>query len=150
MTSNEKNTAALIHLSTLSQYFFPFGNFIFPIVIWSSKKSSSEFIDYNGKQVLNFQLSMFLYSLLLVFISVPILIYTIFKNVSMHAAINDESFVFDHFSAHNITGVVILAVIGILILAFLKLMEFFLIIYASVKTSNGEQYKYPLTIPFFK
>jgi uncharacterized Tic20 family protein len=28
--------------------------------------------------------------------------------------------------------------------------EFFLIIYASIKASNGEKYKYPLTIPFIK
>jgi uncharacterized membrane protein len=29
----------------------------------------------------------------------------------------------------------------------LKAAEFFLIIYASIKTSNGEKYKYPITIP---
>jgi len=33
---------------------------------------------------------------------------------------------------------------------FLKIFEFILIIYAAVKASNGERYKYPLTIPFFK
>jgi uncharacterized Tic20 family protein len=29
-TNNKNNTAAFINLSTLTQYFIPFGNFIFP------------------------------------------------------------------------------------------------------------------------
>ena len=73
--TNENNTATFIHLSSLSQYFFPFGNFIFPLLIWSSKKNESEFIDYNGKQVLNFQLSFFIYSLVLGMIAIPIIIF---------------------------------------------------------------------------
>jgi uncharacterized Tic20 family protein len=63
-TTNETNTAALLHLSSLTQYFIPFGNYIFPILIWSAKKKESAFIDASGKSVLNFQLSMFLYTLI--------------------------------------------------------------------------------------
>ena len=55
-TKNEQTLAALLHLSSLSQYFIPFGNLILPIIIWSSKKEKSEDIDYHGKQVINFQL----------------------------------------------------------------------------------------------
>ena len=76
--SNERNISTLVHLSTLTQYFIPLGNYIFPIILWSAKKNDSEFIDYNGKQVLNFQLSMLLYSLILGVIAVPIIIYTMF------------------------------------------------------------------------
>jgi uncharacterized Tic20 family protein len=50
MTTNEKNIATLMHLSTLTQYFIPFGNYIFPIIIWSSKENDSEFIDYNERK----------------------------------------------------------------------------------------------------
>jgi len=32
----------------------------------------------------------------------------------------------------------------------LKVIEFILIIYGAVKASNGENYKYPLSISFFK
>ena len=45
MTTSEKNVATITHLSTLTQYFIPFGNYIFPILIWSSKKNESEFVD---------------------------------------------------------------------------------------------------------
>ena len=150
ITSNEKTTASLIHLSTLTQYIIPFGNYIFPIIIWSSKKKDSEFIDYNGKQVLNFQLSIFLYTLLLLLITIPILIFTLLKNVTLQEAINSQDFVIDKFHSENITGVVVLAITAAFILGFLKLIEFILIIYGAVKASNGEEYRYPLSIQFFK
>ncbi len=149
-TPNEKTTASLIHLSTLTQYFIPFGNYIFPIIIWSSKKNDSKFIDYNGKQVLNFQLSIFLYSLILALVAIPIFIFTILKNVTLHQAINCDDFVIDKLNDENLTGVVVLAITAVSVFAFLKLIEFILIIYGAVKASNGEEYRYPLSIQFFK
>ncbi len=147
MTTNEKNSATFIHLSTLTQYFIPFGNYIFPILIWSSKKNESEFVDFNGKQTLNFQLSMFLYSLLLLLIAVPIILYAVFNNVDI---VNNYNYDFDNFPLSKITGIVMIGIIAGLIFCFMKAMEFFLIIHAAVKSSNGENYKYPLSIPFFK
>jgi uncharacterized Tic20 family protein len=154
-TTNEKNLAAFAHLSTLSQYCIPFGNYIFPIVIWSSKKDKSEFIDFHGKQVLNFQLSMFLYTLLLGLIAVPIFLATVLSNISLNTLINDHDCMFHHFNFHhfsieNISGIIIVGLIALFILISLKVAEFFLIIYASLKAANGERYKYPLTIPFLK
>jgi uncharacterized Tic20 family protein len=149
-TTNNKNLATFIHLSTLSQYCIPFGNYIFPILIWSSNKEKSEFIDFNGKQVLNFQLSIFLYTLVLALIAVPIFIVTVFSAVPFNAVINDHNFRIDHFNIENISSIVIVAIIAILMFVGMKVAEFFLIIYASLKTANGERYQYPLTIPFIK
>ena len=91
-TASEKNTATFVHLSALTQYFvsfIPFVNFIFPIIIWSSKKDKSEFIDFHGKQIINFEISLFLYSLILIVISLPKFFFTIingitFKEVLFH------------------------------------------------------------------
>ncbi|NNT72272.1 DUF4870 domain-containing protein [Flavobacterium sp. IMCC34852] len=149
-TTNEKNIATFLHLSALTQYIIPFGNYIFPIVIWSSKKNESEFVDQNGKQVLNFQLSIFLYMVVLCLIAIPIFIYSIFKNVPMNDIDFDRHYVIENLSAGNITGITILGIIAVLLFFFLKVIEFILIIYAAVKASNGEAYKYPLSIPFFK
>ena len=149
-TTNEKNLATFTHLSTLSQYCIPFGNYIFPILIWSSKKDKSEFIDHHGKQALNFQLSIFLYTLILGLITVPIILATIFNSIPLNAIINDHDFIIHNLSAQNISGIVIIAIIAIFLFISLKIVEFFLIIYASLKTANGEKYKYPLTIPFIK
>jgi len=149
-TTNEKSIATFLHLSVLIQYFIPLGNYIFPIVIWSAKKNESEFIDANGKNVLNFQLSLFLYSVVLCLIAIPIIIYSIFKNVPLQDIHFNHDFVFHHLSAGNITGLTILAIVAVLLFCFLKVIEFILTIYAAVKASNGEAYKYPLSITFFK
>jgi len=154
-TTTEKNLAAFTHLSTLSQYCIPFGNYIFPILIWSSKKNESEFIDHHGKQVLNFQLSILLYTLILAIIAVPIFIVTVFSNIPLNDIINEHNFIHSHFihdhlTIENISGIVIVAIMAIIILIGLKVAEFFLIIFASLKAANGEKYKYPLTIPFIK
>jgi uncharacterized Tic20 family protein len=97
-TTNNKNLATFAHLSTLSQYCIPFGNYIFPILIWSTNKDKSEFIDFNGKQVLNFQLSIFLYTLILALIAVPIFIVTIFSSIPLNAVINEHDFMANHLS----------------------------------------------------
>lgn len=154
ITSNEKTIASVTHLSALTQYFFPFGNFVFPIVIWSTKKNDSEFVDYNGKQVLNFQLSIFMYSLFLMLISIPLLIYGFVNSLTVYPNFNGnidfDNFDFHTISHEKITGIIWVAIIGIVIFGFLKIIEFILIIIAAVKASNGEYYKYPLTIPFIK
>jgi len=149
-TTHEKNIATFIHLSSLSQYCIPFGNFIFPILIWSTNKDKSEFINTNGKQVLNFQLSLLLYTLVLAMIVIPIIIITIFNSMPLNTIFRDPENIINHLSLENITGIVLVGAFAILLFIGLKLTEFFLIIYASVKTSNGEEYNYPFSIPFIK
>jgi len=148
-TTAHKTTATLLQLSALTQYFIPFGNFIFPVIIWSSKKHESEFIDYNGKQAINFQLSLFMYTILLVIIAVPIFIYTFFKNVDF-TQVNDCEWIFDEFSEGKVISLATIGFIAAFILGVMKVAEFFLIIYAAVKNSNGIKSDYPLTINFIK
>lgn len=151
-TSTERNIAALTHLSTLTQYIIPFGNYIFPIIFWTSKKDKSEFVNHNGKQALNFQLSILIYSLVLAIIAIPIFLYTVLKNISFYDIIHnvDNDIIFQKFDYSNSIGILTVAVLALLIIACIKIAEFFLVIYASVKASNGEEYNYPFTIPFLK
>ena len=149
-TNSNHTTAAFINLSSLSQYFIPFGSFIFPIIIWSTKKDSSEYVNQQGKETINFQLSLFLYTLLLALIAVPIFLVTLFKTTNFEAAINNEDFIFNNLNFENLSGLIIVAIVAVVILCFMKIAEFFLIIYASVQTSKGVNFKYPLTIPFLK
>lgn len=147
-TTTEKNIATFTHLSALTQYFIPFGNYIFPILFWTSKKESSEFVDHHGKQVLNFQLSLLLYSLVLIVIAVPIFLITLFNNIPLEAVVNDHDFTFKNFNFNGNIRLLTVGLVSVVIFGLLKVAEFFLIIYASIKTSNGEKYKYPITIPF--
>jgi len=148
--TSEKNTAAFTHLSTLSQYIIPFGNYIFPLIIWTSYKDKSEFADHHGKQTLNFQLSLLLYSLILALIAIPIFITVFLQNIPMEAVFNDRDFVIRNFNFQANIGMLSVAITAVVLFAVLKFVEFFLVIYASIKASNGELYKYPLTIPFIK
>lgn len=150
LTPNEKNIATYIHLSCLSQYFIPFGNFIIPLLIWNSKKENSEFIDNNGKQAINFQLSILVYSIILALITIPILFFNILNNIPPNILFNEKEFLLRHLEIENFSGILLFAIIVILVLIGLKFAEFFLIIYASLKASNGYIYKYPLTISFLK
>lgn len=149
-TSNEKKIATLLHLSTFSQYIIPFGNYIFPIIIWTSKKDQSEFVDHNGKQALNFQLSILIYTLILAMISIPIFLYTVLRNISFNDLTCNEDIIFENFDYGNSIGFLTVGALALFALACLKIAEFFLIIHASVKASNGEKYNYPLTISFLK
>jgi len=149
-TTTETNTATFTHLSALTQYFIPFGNFIFPIIFWTSKKDKSEFVDYHGKQVLNFQLSLLLYSLVLIMIAVPVFLVTLLKNIPFENLRNHHEMAFSDFNFGDHIGLITVGFTAVLIFGLLKVAEFFLIIYASIKASNGERYKYPFTIPFIK
>ncbi|WP_243854706.1 DUF4870 domain-containing protein [Flavobacterium sp. 270] len=148
--TSEKNTATFTHLSTLSQYIIPFGNYIFPILIWTSYKDKSEFVNHHGKQTLNFQLSLLLYTLVLALIAIPIFITVVLQNIPMEAVFNDENFIIRNFNFQGNIGLISVGVTAVLLFGLLKVVEFFLVIYASIKASNGEYYKYPMTIPFIK
>ncbi|WP_306353015.1 DUF4870 domain-containing protein [Flavobacterium sp. '19STA2R22 D10 B1'] len=149
-TTNNKNLAAVLQLSLLTQYFIPFGNYIFPVIIWNMYKKDSELVNHHGKQALNFQLSLLIYTILLTLIALPILAFTILKNIDLYTIINGNDIEIDQMNLGNISGIVLVAVLAIMIFFFLKLAEFILIIYAAIKASNNEMYKYPLTINFIK
>ncbi|OUD35290.1 MULTISPECIES: DUF4870 domain-containing protein [unclassified Flavobacterium] len=149
-SSTEKNIATFTHLSTLTQYFIPFGNYIFPIVLWSTKKGDSEFVDHHGKQAINFQLSLLLYSLVLLMIAIPCFLITVFKNIPLNSLHENHNFILSDFNFSDNAGFLTVGIVSLLLFLILKVVEFFYIIYASMQTSNGIAYKYPLTIPFLK
>jgi uncharacterized Tic20 family protein len=70
----------LCHLSALAGYVgIPFGNVIGPLVVWLVKKDQLPFVDDQGKEALNFQISVMIYGLVCVplaflLIGIPLLI----------------------------------------------------------------------------
>lgn len=148
-TTANRNTATLLHLSALTQYFIPLGNLIFPTLIWSVKKNESEFVDYNGKQAVNFQLSLFLYSFVLAIVAIIIFVSTFLSNMNLIEK-TDGEWIIEQFSLGNITMLTLIAVIAVFLIILLKTAELFLILYAAVKSNNGERFNFPLTIKFIK
>lgn len=66
VTSDQKTYALFMHLSLLATHFIPFALVIAPLIMWQIKKSDSPYLDDQGREVVNFQLSLFLYSLAII------------------------------------------------------------------------------------
>ncbi|UZO80352.1 DUF4870 domain-containing protein [Aquimarina sp. ERC-38] len=149
-TTHYQNIATFLHLSTFSKYFIPLGNFIVPIVIWIMNRDKSNFIDKNGKAVINFQLSILIYTIVLGMISIPFFVFNLFDH-------SEALFDFDnwnHFNIHIPDFVGFQTLIGFSIIGLVAAAGFFieiiLILTASIKANKGEAYEYPFTIRFFK
>lgn len=56
VSADDRNMAMLCHLLGI------FTGFVGPLIVWLVKKDSSPFVDAHGKQALNFQLSVLIYS----------------------------------------------------------------------------------------
>ncbi len=156
LTKHERNLSALIHASTFSKFFIPYGNFIIPLVLWTANKKEYEFVDYNGKQALNFQISMLLYSIILGIISVPFLVgffpeildfgffgfdqLNNYNNLDIHFDLNDFNFG---------TWMLPLGIAG-LAQGALFIVNIVYTILATIRTNEGQEFNYPVTINFIK
>ena len=71
----ERTWGMLCHILALLGYVFPFGNILGPLIVWLIKKDDMSFVADQGKESLNFQLTLLLamvVSLILTFILVGI------------------------------------------------------------------------------
>ncbi|WP_424494402.1 DUF4870 domain-containing protein [Salinimicrobium sp. GXAS 041] len=137
--------AALIHISTFSKYIIPLGNFIFPLIIWTTGKKD-RLIDHHGKQALNFQLSIFFYMVLVVGCALAgILITGINSGIGEYSIPNDLIRLTTVSAALPLLTVITVASV---LLAGLFILELACVIIATVKASDAKYYKYPITINF--
>jgi uncharacterized protein len=58
INKEERTWAMGAHLSAFAGHFVPFGHIIGPLVIWMIKKDSMPLVDDQGKEALNFQITM--------------------------------------------------------------------------------------------
>jgi len=127
---NDNNNAFLLHLSAFLGYIFPFGAVVGPLVIWEMNKRKSSFLDKNGKEAINFNLSYLLYTFILGLSIIPFIVRTVTTD-------------FHHLDLFGMISVG--SIIGVL-----AVIKFVLIILAAIKANQGEVYNYPLTIKFIK
>lgn len=110
---NARTWGALCHASALLGVFLHFpGHLLAPLIVWLLKRDESPEIDAQGKEAVNFQISMLIYNI--------------------------------------IAGVFCLILIGFLLLPILWVLNAVFVIIASIKASDGELYRYPLTIRFIQ
>ena len=78
-SKDERTWAMLCHFSTYIGLIFPFGNIIVPLIIWLSKREDLPLVEDQGREVLNFQISMTIYFIIsgilcIILIGIPIVI----------------------------------------------------------------------------
>jgi len=156
LTKHERNLSSIIHASTFSKYFIPFGNFILPLILWTANKKQYEFVDYNGKQALNFQISMLLYSIIAGLVAIPFFVGflpDLFDgNYFGLYRLNDLNNLNIHISSDNFRFGKFLWPVGItgLLQGALTVINIVFTILATIRTNEGETFKYPFTIKFIK
>jgi len=109
-SNEERNWAVFCHLGGFAFYLlgFALGHILVPLALWLMKREGSAFIDENGREALNFQISVTLYAI--------------------------------------VTGALCFVLVGFLLIPILMGFHIVLMIVASVRASQGESYRYPLTI----
>jgi uncharacterized Tic20 family protein len=124
-TQQERNWAMFCHLGALSIWLgVPFGNIVIPLLLWLIKKDEIPLVNLEGKESLNFEISISMYAIAIVLLGISALI---FDSV-------DESFPW----------------LILLLLIALAITQVVLVIIAAIKVSGGESFKYPLTIRFIQ
>lgn len=124
MSGSPRTWEVMCHLSALAMFLsIPFGNILGPLVVWLIKRGDSPSVDEHGKEALNFQISITLYVLLAVGGTLLL------------------SFVMVGLLFWPLTVLFLIAA---------PFLDLILVIVAAVKASNGDFYRYPLTIPFLQ
>lgn len=144
--NNENTNAFLIHICGFAGFLYPFGSIITPLIAWHTFKNRSQFLDEQGKEAVNFNISFSLYKILLSLIFIPVALGSFLSNFDF------DSFSFYHFegnfnwNTNDIFGFLsVVSLIGILMI-----IRVILTIMAALKAKEGENYKYPFTLKFIK
>ena len=80
VNKDERTWGMLCHLLALSGFIIPFGSIIGPLIIWLIKKDEMNFVDDQGKESINFQLTMliaFIVSAILMLVAIGFLLVVI-------------------------------------------------------------------------
>ena len=109
-----QNWALICHLSSLSTYVIPVPgmSIVAPLIIWNLKGKEHPFVDDQGKEAVNFQISMLIYA--------------------------------------AIAALTLCVGIGFFVLLIVAVVQVVFVVIAAIKSSNGEAYRYPLTIRMIK
>jgi len=138
--SNNTSHASLIHISALSNFIgVPFGSIIGPLIFWLIWKEESEFVNENGKEALNFNISIYIYQILLVILGVLLF----FGSFADTVLLETENPI-----------LIILGIPGVLLiisaLIFLSIFRLIVVIIAALQASDGKVFHYPLSIKMLK
>ncbi|MCJ8204444.1 DUF4870 domain-containing protein [Pseudomonas sp. SMV71] len=79
--------AMFCHLSALLGIWIPFGTLIGPLVLWQLKRESDPFIDAQGKEALNFQITVAIASAISLLLMVVVIGFFLFGLIAIGALV---------------------------------------------------------------
>ena len=110
-------------------------NLLAPLIIWKLKKAQYPWIDFQGKESINFQISLTLSTLFVIAISLVIVFTSLSFAVTSNASNNEIKNTLDN-----------LLLVLVSLISFKLVLQSFLVSFAAIKAYNGEHYRYPLTM----
>ena len=112
------NLAMFCHVLAFAGYVIPMGHIVGPLVLWLVKRQSDAAVDAHGKEVLNFQISITIYSIV-AFVGVMLLAFAL-----------------------HILGffLVVLVMLGVMV------VDIVFTVRGALAASRGQSYRYPLSI----
>ncbi|HSR69480.1 MAG TPA: DUF4870 domain-containing protein [Acidobacteriota bacterium] len=119
--------AAFCHLAAFGAFLVPFGHIIGPLVVWLVKRHEHPFIDEQGREAVNFQITLTLIFAALVFC-------LIFLALIMLPVLDRQP------------GLVFLFIPVAFLLPVVALTDFILILVATIRAGNGQPHRYPLNL----
>lgn len=123
---NARTWATVCHLSTLLMLVgVPLGNILGPLVIWLVKRREYEFVDDQGKEALNFQITFTFCAIALFLLVIPLIFGASYRY-------------------HPYGFPAMLVIMGLVIL------NVGLVIMAAIKSNDGILYRYPFTLRIIK
>ncbi|HEY9295799.1 MAG TPA: DUF4870 domain-containing protein [Phormidium sp.] len=147
-TQEIRNWGMWAHLSSLAWiplmfigFSFPVLNIIGPLIVWFYKRKDHEFIDEQGKESLNFQLSFTLYNFI---ISLILVLVGVIIGLTLLTAPTQPDATQTGGSALGLVG------FSFLLAIILAIANLILVTMAARKAKKGDFYRYPLTIRFLK
>ncbi|WP_339545325.1 DUF4870 domain-containing protein [Pseudomonas sp. RA_35y_Pfl2_P32] len=79
--------AMFCHLSALLGIWLPFGSLIGPLILWQMKREVDPFIDDQGKEALNFQISVAIASVICLLLMVVVIGFFLFALLAIGALV---------------------------------------------------------------
>ena len=77
ISADERQWGMIAHLSALAGLIVPFGHLLGPLIVWLVKKHTMPFVDDQGKEALNFQITLSIalfVCFLLIFVAIGIVL----------------------------------------------------------------------------
>ena len=133
------------HLAALALFALPFGSILGPLIVWLIQKDKHPFIMEQGKEAVNFQISMVIYTILLTLLPTLILSILLCFCLLIAASSNLSLYLVSNF---QILFLIIASIQIVFVL--LTIFELIIIIFAAIRTYNGQSYRYPFNLRFLK